>query len=232
MKNQYLLNWMLIMALSVLVTACSSSKDSQLVLKSAGGSATSSGGSSSSQQNLDSKSFLGCAQQEAAVGRLIDPNYNSSSADAVFTQRVKDFASSFMDPSKIGQLSGAPTAMTGIEVEGVLSFDKAGKLDLKTARVQLEIFDDRVGTLSSSGKVIKQIPVYLATAKSGQWNASTGQFEVVFEDEFGQVVLRGVIGKSSTSAEVRFVNKLSYNNGTPKSGVLGTFYIYSCGFIY
>lgn len=216
----------LMLVLPLLHMACAKAPQSSLSSKATAGA------TNGSAQTMDTKTFLGCASQDASVGRLIDPAYNTSNADIKFTQVVKDFASSFMDTNKIGNVSGSPTSSTGIEIEGAIYFDKNGQALAKNSRLQLEIFDDQVGKISATGSIIKSIPVYLNTLKSGQWNRSTGRFEAVFEDKFGEVVLRGVISKTSTSAEVKFINKTEFSGGSAKSGTLESFYIYSCGFIY
>lgn len=225
-KQNTLQRSFLVMMIIGLLSACAPSEKSFQV-KSTGvapGAGVVATGSSSQ--------YLGCG---SAVNESIGRVYGGSSnlSETVFTQQVKDFVSSFLSPNAVGSVSPLLGSSTGIELSGHLSFDNQGVVKVESSDLSLMIYDSHVGQLdSSTGKAIKPIPVLLNKPVEGRWDRSSGQFTVKFTDKYGDIIIAGTIQKGTTSGEIKYANKLAVDGGSPKSGTLGVFYIYSCGFIY
>ena len=225
-KQSSLLDFSLVVVLLLLLSACAPSEKSFQV------KSTGVGVVSGSDTVVSSSQYLGCnSSVSESFGRVYGGS--SVSSEAVFTQQVKDFVSSFLSPNAVGTVSPLLGASTGIELSGHLSFDNQGLIKVESSDLSLMIYDSHVGQIdSSTGKAIQPIPVLLSKPSEGRWNRTTGQFSVKFTDKYGDVVIAGNIQKGTTSGEIRYSNKLAVDGGSAKSGTLGVFYIYSCGFIY
>tara|TARA_B110001454_G_C12723272_1_gene436192 strand:- start:29382 stop:30065 length:684 start_codon:yes stop_codon:yes gene_type:complete len=167
----------------------------------------------------------------SADGRIFDDTMGT-----MFRTNWSNFFSAVMADNMLGDLSGSSTSnTTGVNVSIKLKIVN-NQLSLNDTKLTMRVQDSLVGTTSADGgEVLKAIVVDFTQAIDGRLtNVSngTGQFTVVFKDNYGQVTLSGSFNQTKAEGTVSFANSVHYNNETPKSGNLGKFSLNSCGLFY
>lgn len=173
------------------------------------------------QQNIPNT----CTSGQSTVGKIFDP-YASSQ----FETQVKNFVSATLDPQLLGSISGNINDKTGVDFIGSFQFDSAGQLVASNSTVVIKVFDSYANQ-TYGGQVIQPYIVQFNAAYSGSIDRNTRQFTVVFKDDYGAIEFRGSYANGQTAeGTVRFENYKSVS-GSPMSGTLGNFRVYSCALI-
>lgn len=145
-----------------------------------------------------------------------------------FQDKVKDFLSASTNPEAVGNISGYPTENTGVRFQLKLKLNSNGSVNLSQSKISILVYDSYVGQYSSSGDLNQPIPVNISAASAGQFNLGTGY--VVFKDQYGEIRLDGTYNSYDFKGRVSYKNYVTVISGaSPSAGVLGQFYIATCG---
>lgn len=166
-----------------------------------------------------------CSGSQFSV-RVFDTSVN----DEAFRGRVADLVSASMNPFELGQVSGAITGSTGVTVTVNLVTDASGNIISNQSQFNLSIHDSYVGQSGSEGGSILPIQIAHTTDSqlAGSYSSQTKQLNLQFSDEYGEISIQGRIANSQFSGTVQFSNFISFDESSPKSGVLGQFQINNC----
>jgi hypothetical protein len=170
-----------------------------------------------------------CQYSESGV--IYDSSASQLESDAgstSFRQRLVDFVSISLSPESLGEVSGVYGASTGVQMRLRVRFTSSGQIVSGSSSLEISIYDSYVGQSDESGIPIEPIVIFLDTVKSGTFNASSKQLQVVFADQYGEVSLQGRVQGTDLQGTVSFQNFTSFDNSSPRSGVLGEFLIPAC----
>lgn len=167
-----------------------------------------------------------------ATGRIFDDAMSGN----IFRNNWANFFSATMADGLLGDLSGASTStQTGVNITLKLKIS-GSQLNLSESKLSMDVKDSLVGTQASdSSEILKSILVEFSKAESGNLtnvNNGTGNFTVVFADNYGKVTITGTFNQTKADGTVSFANSVHYDNESPKSGNLGRFSLNSCGLFY
>ncbi len=182
---------------------------------------TTSTGTGISQGNIPNT----CANANMTVGKIYDP-YNSPNFEA----QVKGFVSATLDPQSLGTISGNINDRTGIDMIGSFQFDSAGKLVAASSKVLIKIFDSYVGQVYN-GQTIAPYQVEFSQAKEGMIDRTTRQFQVKFQDGYGEITFQGTFDSTVAQGTVYYQNYTAVSGSQPAQGTLGAFRAYTCALI-
>ncbi len=173
-----------------------------------------------------------CGNTTQATGRVYDGGGSASSE--TFEQRVKGLLSASIDPSYFGTISGDNSnASTGVSMEGRISYDSSGNLNVSQTNLKLTVTDSYVGQTDSTGAVVQAYPMGFSTASSGAVNLAAKTFSVVFKDNYGEITVTGSFSGSIATGTISYANYQTAVAGkNPSSGNLGSFQISTCSFVY
>lgn len=169
----------------------------------------------------------------SATGRIYD---DSMSSGNTFRNNWANFFSATMAESLLGELSGSPSSTdTGVKITLKLKV-QGNQLNLSETKLSIDVKDSLVGKQATdSSEILKPIWIDFSRAESGNLtnvNNGTGNFTVVFADNYGKITISGSFNQSTADGIVTFANSVHYNNESPKSGSLGKFSLNSCGLFY
>lgn len=167
-----------------------------------------------------------------ATGRVFDDSMSGN----IFRNNWSNFFSATMADDLLGELSGSSSStQTGVNITLKLKIVN-NQLNLSETKLSMDVKDSLVGTpATDSSEILKSILVDFSKAESGNLtnvNNGSGQFTVVFADNYGRVTITGSFNQSKADGTVSFANSVHYNNESPKSGSLGRFSLNSCGLFY
>lgn len=121
-------------------------------------------------------------------------------------------------------------AMLGTTQSAYAGSMSYGQLDGRSARIHIEIYDDRAGQTRADGTVRPQTIVHIGpdqdgfVSANGQVNGQ--QVQLTFTDQTGSVVMQGQITGQYFSGTIGYSN--SYTGGQTRQ--LGQFNVPACGF--
>jgi hypothetical protein len=192
-------------------------------------------------------------------GYIYGQIYNSGAygrSDAQFEQNVRGFTSATLDPwgdpnngvaPELGQVSGQPGQSTGVWIRGDArvvggNFDPNGgnqrQLDANATNIRIIVWDSYAGQTDSSGNAIPEYAVSFTSATTNSFiNYQNRSAVITFQDEYGWVKFSGTFDAEYFSGTVEYYNNdyvstiLSPNAGA-WDGIMGEFYISTCGFFY
>lgn len=161
-------------------------------------------------------------------GRIFD-----AASSAHFEQRVKGLVSATVNPAEFGIIESSATATkTCVALEGRLSFDSTGTVDLNQSTLKIIIYDSYVGQKNINGESIEAYVIQFSAASAGQINLSNKNFSLQFKDEYGEIQLTGVVTSTTTTGSLSYQNYKSFDNGAAAASVLGDFSIATSSFVY
>lgn len=219
--EEALMKSILLFILALCLQACSAGPRAASAVNNTRNANTSNVGGSSNNGTIGNKNC-----QNSDVGYIYDSSSQSGSVS--FQQRVADFVSVGISPDSLGEVSGTYGDSTGIQLRLKLRFSSGGQIVSGESFLELTVYDSYVGQSDGSGNLIEPITVYIESVKSGTFNPSTKQLQVTFADQYGEISLQGRVQGEDIQGSVSFVNFVSYDNSTPRSGQLGSFLIPAC----
>lgn len=172
------------------------------------------------QQLMNNNNGTSCTQSQ--MGKIFDPN-----ASPQFESQVKGFVSATLDPRNLGTISGDINAKTGIDFNGNFQFDPQGNLIPASSTVYIKIVDSYVYE-KPNGQSPPPYVVEFSSATAGRIDRNTGQFEVIFEDNYGAIIFSGQYSPQMVQGTVSYQNHTAVQGYEKASGLLGSFRAYSC----
>ncbi len=211
--------WVAAVALFLIQVGCGNKKDHQREITSGDRVARGAVGSRSSQPNM-----------EQAVGLI--------GGDWLYWEEFQDevlgFLSSSIEPNSVGEVSpyeGEPTGVrfwgdiqlvNGNQGNGFLSGEVS-----PDSWLQISVWDSFSGQIDPEGNAVSEIPIYFPRAVGGYVDYEGA--EIIFEDEYGYVVLTGSFTDYEFQGDLYYENYTSWDGGAPTRGYL-PFVIETCGF--
>jgi hypothetical protein len=173
-----------------------------------------------------------CADGSHVTGRIFDDQMTGN----IFRNNWSNFFSAIMADNQLGDLSGASNStQTGVDIELKLKIVN-NAIDKSQTKLTFVVKDSLVGTKNAeNGEIYQTITASFSSATNATLsnvNNGSGQFQLTFQDAYGEVTVNGTFNQSRAQGTVSFVNSKHYNNETPKSGNLGTFSVNSFGLFY
>lgn len=133
---------------------------------------------------------------------------------------VQGLISASMDPSELGSIS----SYGDVAIIGYVDMDQNGNVNRTNSRLRIEIWDD----FARSGSAA-EIALAFNSLTNSSYNGN--QITLVFEDQFGQIVIDGQFNQYEFYGNVSYQNYQFYGGGSqPDAGVLGSFQVPICGF--
>ncbi len=208
--------WTLMMGLGLTLAACSSGKTTSVGARSA--------------QGVTGTGVVSGVSCKSHSGRI----YSSANAQgATFEQRIKGLVSATVDPAYFGAVDGSVSAtQTCVAIEGRLSHDSAGVVNLSQSTLKITIYDSMVGTNNSNNEIIEPYVIQFTSAAEGSVNVSTKSFLLQFKDEYGEVNLTGNFSQATTTGTVSYQNYTSFDSNSPAASALGDFVMPTASFVY
>ncbi len=137
-----------------------------------------------------------------------------------FLQAVQGLVSASMDPQELGNVNSSGD----VWIIGYIDMDQQGNINQANSVLRLEIWDDYARSGSAS-----EIALAFNNLQSYSYNGN--QINLVFEDNYGQIIVSGDYSQYDFYGTVSYRNTVSYDgNSTPAAGVLGTFQVPVCSF--
>jgi ABC-type amino acid transport substrate-binding protein len=155
-----------------------------------------------------------------------------SASGSSLEQGVLGLVSATDNPNLFGTIDGSATAtQTCVALEGRLSYDASGAVNLSQTSMTLTIYDSKVGSVDANGSTIEGFEITFAKATSGQVLADKS-FTLQFSDSYGTIQFSGTVG-SAVTGTINYQNYSSYATGVANaSGTLGAFTIPAASFAY
>lgn len=156
--------------------------------------------------------YTGTSTSQWAYIQSNDPNN--------FYRSVQGLVSASMNPQELGAVNPS----SDVAIIGYVDMDQSGNINRNTTRIRLEIWDEyaRSGTASE---------IALAFNNLANYSYNGNQISLIFQDNYGQIVVSGQVSQNSFVGSVSYQNSASYDgNSTPAAGVLGNFQVPACGF--
>lgn len=195
--------------------------------------------------------------QVSNKGYIYGQIYNAGGrSDAQFEQNIRGFSSATLDPwgdpsngvqPELGTISGQVGGQTGVWIRGDANvsggkFDPSGanqrQLDLNNTNIRIIVWDSYAGRSDANGDVIPEYGVSFTSATNASFiNYQSKSAVIVFEDAYGWVKFSGTFDADWFRGTVEYYNFdyvksiVSPNNGA-WDGIMGEFYISTCGFFY
>ncbi|NJL25987.1 MAG: hypothetical protein HC902_13020 [Calothrix sp. SM1_5_4] len=159
------------------------------------------------------------------------------SGDQAFRDELYYFTAPMMQGAsaedQLGYVSSQSAQRTGVAFWGEASIRGSGgmgQLEGSTARLHIEIYDDKYGQKRPDGSTIEQVSIHIGYDQEGfvgaQGTVQNGQANLTFTDSYGSIVLQGqVVGQT-------FAGTMYYSNDTTSGQMraLGRFSVEACGF--
>lgn len=157
--------------------------------------------------------------------------------DQAFWQEVYNLTAPVLSglpaDDQLGYVSAASGQPTGVRFWGHAQTaygNGQGPIDMNTAEIRIEIFDDRACQPKGDGSMRPMIPVHIGRSQPdfvrAEGNVNGGQVNLLFEDKYGMITLQGQIMNGYFSGD------MSYS--TAQTGgqlrLLGRFTVPTCGF--
>lgn len=221
------------------LSGCTKRESSDRVVSARGtavtGGTTNPGTGGTSTTPTDGLFVEKCSNGSSAVGYVYDGGVPTTGES--FRDRVAGLVSASLDPQQLGDISGEEGGVTGIDFRLRLKSDGQGGIVATASHMQFMIFDSLVGQLDSAGAQI--VPYEITMTKtgdvqnrvevSGNVDQANRTFTVTFRDDYGNISLQGRWDGSVARGTITFENFRSYDNSTPRSGMLGSFAVPTCG---
>jgi hypothetical protein len=143
-----------------------------------------------------------------------------SAYDNEFNIAIKALVSASFDPSKLGYVN----PQNGVFIQGFIDGNQ-NAVNAYGSSLRIEIWDNYAASGQESA-----IPISFTGARSAQ--ISGNQINLVFEDQYGSIILTGYINGNTITGDVSFRNNRSFDNvSQPREGVLGNFEVPTCSFL-
>lgn len=143
-----------------------------------------------------------------------------SSYDNEFNIALKALVSASFDPSRLGYVN----PQNGVFIQGFIDANQ-NTVNAYNSTLRIEIWDNYATSGQDSA-----IPISFSGARSAQ--ISGNQMNLVFEDQYGAIVLTGYINGNTITGDISFKNYRSFDNvSQPREGVLGNFEVPTCSFL-
>jgi hypothetical protein len=144
-----------------------------------------------------------------------------SAYDAQFNEALKALVSASFDPSQLGYVN----SQNGVFLQGFMDINQ-NTINATTSNLKISIWDSYAQSGQSTA-----IDLTFANARAAQF-LGNNQFNITFEDQYGAIILTGVINGSTITGKVSYQNYKSFDNASqPHQGDLGDFQIPTCSFI-
>lgn len=144
-----------------------------------------------------------------------------SSYDNEFNAALKALVSASFDPSKLGYVN----PQNGVFIQGFIDINQ-NNINATSSNLRISIWDNYAQSSQDT-----EVPISFSSARSAQF-LGNNEFNIVFEDQFGSVILTGIINGGTITGKIDYQNYQSFDNVTqPRSGHLGEFEIPTCSFI-
>jgi hypothetical protein len=165
-------------------------------------------------------------------GNQLSARITSLLSDSDYRKVVGDFVSVSMSPAELGNIGGAVSGSTGVDMQLTVAFDSQHQVDPKNSKFKITIRDSLVGTLDTNGKPIAPIQVVQTAPDqlSGSYDPSQKILQLQFADGYGQITVQGQLKGSVIQGDVKFQNSQAWDGSVPRSGTLGQFQAQSCSF--
>lgn len=136
-----------------------------------------------------------------------------------FTQTIKSFLSSYVDPNDIGSVN----PQGGATISGFIYYScQTGQVNPQWSRIVITINDSYVQ--QGATPIVMNIPAVSGTI------TNYGSSVLRFGDELGQVTLQGQATTSSLNGQISWSNTQNVTGSTPTNGTLGQFQLGSSNF--
>lgn len=156
--------------------------------------------------------YTGTSTSQWAYIQSNDPNN--------FYQSVQGLISASMNPQELGHVNSSGD----VAIIGYIDMDQAGNVNRNNTRLRIEIWDEYARSGSAS-------EIALAFNSLANYSYNGNQISLIFQDNYGQVVVTGQINQNLFSGSVSYQNSASFDGGSnPAAGVLGNFQVSACGF--
>ncbi len=165
-----------------------------------------------------------CGYTAQSLGTIFADN-NTNSA-TTFEVQVKDFLSAAIKSTDIGSITNdGYSNQSGVRFSGKIKLDQNGQVNMTQSNIKISIYDSIA--LQEGKPLTVTIP-----AASGQVDLKTGQAEILFKDQYGEVKMQGVVTNQEFVGLISYQNDRNVNNqAQPAAGTLGQFSIKApCGF--
>ena len=137
-----------------------------------------------------------------------------------FFQAVQGLVSASMNPQELGSVNN----YGDVAIIGYIDMDQSGNVNQANSRLRIEIWDD----YARSGQA-SEIALAFNGLSSSNYNGN--QLNLIFMDNYGQIVVTGQLNQNTFYGTVSYQNAVSFDGASsPASGVLGTFQVPACGF--
>jgi hypothetical protein len=141
---------------------------------------------------------------------------------------VQSFVSVSLQPGELGLISGGVSG-SSVEVQMQARFTQQGQFISKDSFIEITINDSLVGAMDSeTGEPIEPYVVFLDQAVQGNYNSSSGQYQMTFQDDYGSIVVEGSIQGTEFIGLVKFQNAVSWDGSNGQSGILGKIRVPAC----
>jgi hypothetical protein len=165
----------------------------------------------------------------------------STAGDQAFMQEINYMMSGVFSQlpqeDQLGYVSSQANQSTGVRFWGNVQSANAsgqGAIDVKTAEIRIEIFDDRACQTRSDGTQRPMIPIHISANQPGVKKIegyitgtpnNGGSANLYFEDAYGAIILQG------TFSGQYYTGTMSYTlAGYSGSRTLGRFTVKTCNF--
>ena len=176
-----------------------------------------------------------CSDGSSAVGQVFANGTND------FRTEVVGLASATMPDANdnLGDISGTPNDTTGVDL--YLHIPSNGSaINQVDSGIRLVIYDSFVGTSDDSGNTVQPYSITVP-AKTGQFNSSTGAFQIIFQDAvsansqpYGTITVSGQVQGGVAQGTISYDNFTNADSGAAAvHGQLNvfTFSMPACGLI-
>lgn len=156
----------------------------------------------------------------------------TGSGDSAFQQELYVFTAPMLTnvgpDDQLGYVSSQASGGTGVMFWGAARMLGAGtgngQLDPNSARIHIEIYDDRAA--SGRSPVVVHIGPDQEGFLSAQGSMQNGQISLVFTDTSGSVIVQGALQGQYFAGQIGYTNTLTGG----QARVLGQFQVPACGF--
>lgn len=146
--------------------------------------------------------------------------YLQANDASTFFRAVQGLVSASMNPQELGSVNN----YGDVAIIGYIDMDQSGNINPNNSRLRLEIWDD----YARSGQA-SEIALAFNSLTNSSYNGN--QMNLIFQDNFGQIVISGQINQNNFYGTVSFQNSVSFDGtSAPAAGVLGNFQVPACGF--